>query len=345
MKKVFQCLPILLSAIVLSAEAEHARSVIWDNAPAYQWHAAYPVGNGRLGAMPFGQFPHEQILINEETIWANGPALVMPENSFQYLEQIRTLEAAGDYAGADRTLERELLDSKEAYDYQLAGWLDLEYVNAAQWTDTVRELNLETGVARSVHTLSDGSTITQNVYASAVDDVIVVSVSSSTGIDIAISMDGGIVQDGDIVKAAAGEGENATQFISRIRALPADNVTPSGNTLEVQDAREITVYLSVATDFNREDSSAKLPDGWQNKALQDLDALTGKAAEQVEQDAIADHQSYFSRMDVDFGTTADAILALPTPDRLQRIKNGNDDDPDLIETYFQFGRYLLIASS
>jgi len=43
--------------------------VVWDSKPAAQWDHAYPVGNGRLGAMPFGSYPDEQILLNEDTIW------------------------------------------------------------------------------------------------------------------------------------------------------------------------------------------------------------------------------------------------------------------------------------
>ena len=42
---------------------------------------------------------------------------------------------------------------------------------------------------------------------------------------------------------------------------------------------------------------------------------------------------------------SDEVLALSTPERLKRIKDGASDDPDLIETYFQFGRYMLVASS
>jgi alpha-L-fucosidase 2 len=61
--------------------------------------------------------------------------------------------------------------------------------------------------------------------------------------------------------------------------------------------------------------------------------------------AVADHQQYFSRVSIDLGATADDIRALTTAKRLDRIKQGAHDDPDLFETYFQFGRYLLIASS
>jgi alpha-L-fucosidase 2 len=339
-------LPYLLlffCTFLFSAEAETKSLTIWDNAPAKEWDTAYPVGNGRLGAMPFGQFPQEKILINEETIWASGPDLVMPENSFEHLEKIRELEAAGDYAGADRTFEEHLLNNSRPYSYQLAGWLNIEYQDTPALRKTYRELDLKTGIAKNFYTLEDGSKIRQQVFASWSDDVIAVFISADNPISLSVSMDGGIIKDGDIVKTAAADGSNGTRFETRVR-IQGDSRAVD-NSLEVKDARDIVIYLSIATDFNRQDSSAKRPDGWQSKALKDLDEAVSKPLVKIRNNAVAGHRRYFDRVDVDFGKTADEILALPTPARLQRIKDGKDDDPDLIETYFQFGRYLLIAAS
>ena len=60
------------AGFLIDVPSRAAELVIWDDRPAEQWDTAYPVGNGRLGAMPFGQFPQEMILINEETIWARS---------------------------------------------------------------------------------------------------------------------------------------------------------------------------------------------------------------------------------------------------------------------------------
>ncbi|MDD4174625.1 MAG: glycoside hydrolase N-terminal domain-containing protein, partial [Kiritimatiellae bacterium] len=107
MKRFAYCVCLWLAA--LSAVADGKSLMIWDNAGAGdRWDIAYPVGNGRLGAMPFGNFPNEKILLNEETIWHRGPAKVMPEHSFEHLEAVRRLEAAGDYSGADRVFEETL---------------------------------------------------------------------------------------------------------------------------------------------------------------------------------------------------------------------------------------------
>ena len=324
--------------------------VIWDDLTAYDFEVAYPVGNGRLGAMTFAAFPQERILINEETIWRNDGPMYMADDLLPHLEKVRELEAAGDYAGADGYFETHLSGSgsgaKSPYSYQLLGWLNLEYRNTVALQRTVRSLDLNTGVARTVYSLEDGSTITQEVFASTPDDVIAVTIQSDQPLDLAIAMDGATVDGTDLVKTGQATGAEGTRFTGRVRVAQATGtVSAAGDALELKQTESVTLYFSAATDFNRIEPATKLADGWQQKALADLEALNGKSLNQVKQAAIADHQNYFNRVASDFGATADAVRALPTRLRLDRIKSGAHDDPDLIETYFQYGRYLLIASS
>jgi alpha-L-fucosidase 2 len=323
--------------------------VIWDDFPAYDFEAAYPVGNGRMGAMPFSWFPGERILINEETIWENHDPMFMAENSFVHLEKVRALEAAGDFQAADKSFETHICGggSKKRYpnSYQLAGWLKLDYRNTAGIQNTIRTLDLKTGIARTIYTLADGSTITQEVFASTPDDVVAVSVKAQKPIDLRVSMDGAKVEGSDLVKNASADGNAGTRFLSRVRVANTTAVSAQGDALEVKQATDVTLYLSASTDFNRLEPAKKLPDGWQKKASADLDALKGKTPDQIRQAAVSDHQKYFNRVQSDFGRTADSIRSKPTRLRLERLKAGAHDDPDLMESYFQFGRYLLIASS
>jgi beta-glucosidase len=318
--------------------------VIWDDRPAEEWDVAYPVGNGRLGAMPFGNYPSEKILLNEETIWARSDGFEMPADSFEHLERVRELEAAGDYEGADVYFQQHMQSEKRPDSYQLLGWLQLDYL-AAPLKESRRELDLATGIATTQYSLTDGNEITQTVLASAPDDVIVLRISASRPIDLRVALDDGAVIDGDLVKTGAATGDNATQYEGRVRVLADGRTSEIDGGLSVGDSRDITIYIAAATNFNRNDSGLMLAEGWNYKALADLDALQAKSAGAVEQAAVNDHQNYFDRLSVDFGATSDEVLALPTPERLKRIKNGASDDPDLIETYFQFGRYLLVASS
>ncbi len=97
---------IILAVPDTFAQAEDLE--IWDDRPAESWDRAYPVGNGRLGAMPQGSFPRERVLINEETIWERQRQFGMSPDSFQHLEQVRQLEAVRDYRGADEYFQKHL---------------------------------------------------------------------------------------------------------------------------------------------------------------------------------------------------------------------------------------------
>ncbi len=345
MKSIVYLSIAVFCAAMVYAKPDNTELVLWDDAPASQWDVAYPVGNGRLGAMPFACFPREKILINEETIWSRSSPMLMDENSFEHLEKVRELEASGDYQGADQYFQKHLQDGRNPDGYQLVGWLNLEYRNTAALKSTYRELNLKTGVARNDYSLTDGSHITQEVFVGESSDVIALSISADKPISMTISLDGSVVQGGDLVKIASASGENATEFVSRARVSPSDKIQEVDNTLEINDVKQVVIYLSVATDFNRKDSASKLPEGWQQRALQDLDALKEISLKNLKNRAVTEHKVYFDRLDLDLGRTPDAVLELPTRARLQRIKDGMHDDPDLIESYFQFARYLLIASS
>ena len=252
------CRPICIAVVVFASclsggQAIAADGVLWDDRPAEKWDNAYPVGNGRLGAMPMGQFPREMILVNEETIWARSPddAFEMPNDSVKHLEAVRKLEASGDYRGADRYFERHLQNGREPDGYQLLGWLRLEYQDAAPLQQLHRELELKSGIAKNVYTLEDGTHITQKVFASGPDDVIAVLISADRNISVDVSIDGGLIDDGDLVKNGAGTGASATRFVGRVRAFPSDQVEATSDRLQIKNSKEIAIYLSAATNFDR----------------------------------------------------------------------------------------------
>ncbi len=334
-----------MAAVLTPSPSFGAGPLIWDDGPATEWELAYPVGNGRLGALPFGQFPTEKILINEETIWSRSEPMLMPEDSFEHLEVVRRLEAAGDYQAADRHFVEHLQDGIDPDSYQFAGWLDLAYTGTSTLESTRRELDLSTGIARSVHTLADGSNIVQTVFASGPDDVIVVTVSAESPVGLRVSFDGGIAEGTDIVLDGAGTGHDATRFRVRVRvATDGESRTVDGG-LEVASTRETTIAIAVATDLDRDVAGAKLADGWQAAALDALEQIAGQSIDSLQAAAIADHGRYFDRLHLDLGASPKPLMNLPTRKRLHRVKEGAEDDPDLVEAYFQLGRYLLIASS
>jgi alpha-L-fucosidase 2 len=73
-------------------------------------------------------------------------------------------------------------------------------------------------------------------------------------------------------------------------------------------------------------------------------ALT-KPYETMKATHIVDYQRLFHRVKIDLGAAPAEVAALPTDERIARIKKTGMPDPDLVETHYQYGRYLLIGSS
>jgi len=338
-------------SVAQNARALSAGQLIWDDASAEKWDVAYPVGNGRLGAVVFGEFPKERIVLNEETIWQKNPRLLMPADSFTHLEKIRELDAEGLYAGASDYFRTHL--QKEGYrpsGYQLLGDLSLQHLNVSAPTGLYRELNLDTALASSTASLGNGQ-IQQVVYVSMVDDVIVVQLDSTVAqglhLRIQVGRQGSLsrVEDKDLVTEGKAD-DGGTCYHGRLRIRhQGGTVTGPKDRFEIRGAQAVTLLITAVTDFNRHDVEQPLQGPWQKRAEQVLDALNNKSEARIRADAIARHQDMARRCRLDLGQSADPILKLPTKERLARIKDKHEDDPDLVETYFHFGRNLLMASS
>ena len=96
----------LCAACVLDVSATEAATpdpdttTLWYKQPAETWSEAMPLGDGRLGAMLFGNPAKERILINEETVWTDGPYNPANTAGAEHVAEIRRLVFRRDYARA-----------------------------------------------------------------------------------------------------------------------------------------------------------------------------------------------------------------------------------------------------
>jgi len=80
--------------------------------------------------------------------------------------------------------------------------------------------------------------------------------------------------------------------------------------------------------------------------LQTLNKISGISWTKLLAEQVKDFQSYFNRCRLNFAATENSkeTAQLSVLERLTRFGNGASD-PDLINMYFNFGRYLLVSSS
>ena len=338
-----------LASVTAAADRPH---ILWYKQPAAQWTEALPIGNGRLAAMVFGKFDDERIQLNEDTIWPGSRKNRDNPAAPAAVQDVRRLLLEGRVAEAEARAKDMLGVPSRLVPYQPLGDLHLRFGPREGVTGYRRELNLDTGIARSTYK-AGGVTYTEEVFASVPGDHLIVvrisadrpgSVSFTAALDRAAnsktSSDGStIVMEGQALRqdGKADEGGNGVKFRAELRAVTQrGSVTADSNGLKVQNADSATLLLTAATDFRTQDLVGAC------KAAVDGGAKKSYAG--LRSEHVADHQRLIGRATFELGPTADALADMPTDERLKRLQSGQSD-AHLIETYFQFGRYLLIASS
>ena len=323
---------------------------LWYDSPSEKWVEALPVGNGRMGAMVFGDPQNEVIQLNEDTVWAGQPNQNHNPEAKAYLDEVRELLFKGKSMEAQELVNQHFISQKShGMPYQTLGNLRLSFYNHQNYSNYYRELDLETAVTTTRYSVDDVDFETQ-VFASHPDEVIVVKISAnqSGALHFSASMDrteeaemslhaNEIKLSGRSTDFEGIEGKVEFHAISKIQNKGGELIKKE-DALEVKNADEVRIYISVGTNFkNYKDISGNASQAAQTH----LDAIASKPIEEIYTDHVKDYQSYFNRVALDLGQTK--AMQNPTDVRIQNFKAGND--PALVALYFQFGRYLLISSS
>jgi alpha-L-fucosidase 2 len=342
---------VITSGSALSQEPQYALTEplkLWYTEPAANWNEALPVGNGRLGGMFFGGINEERIQLNEESVWSGGKEDFVNPDAKKNLALVRELLFEGQYAEAQRLAQANLMGNKtKPSSYQTLGDLTLRFKHDKPATDYTRELDIEKAIGK-VQYKSDGILYTREIFSSAVDQVLVMRISSDK--PGALSFRLNLTRPGDKaeIKVASNSislsehvGDSyGVKLFSKVTVLTKDgSVSPSGNSLEIAGATEAIIYLAANTNYRGKDEVAATEN--------QLDKIAKKPVDDIVKQHIADYRSYFSRMNlvlVQPVATRFAYVNFPTNERLAAVRRGNVD-PHLLVLYYHFGRYLLISSS
>jgi alpha-L-fucosidase 2 len=326
-----------------SSQPKPSQLKLWFNKPASDWNEALPVGNGRLGGMIFGNVRHERLQLNESSVWSGASVDFVNPKAKSSLPKIRKLLFDGRYAEAQDLAQQDIMGNKKVESsYQTLGdlWLDFSHVEHSI-NNYRRELDIETAVAKVSYEVN-GIQYTREVFSSATDQVIVMRLTAdrakSISVNLHVSRPGNkalIKNDNETLwmREHVNNGVGV-KLISAFKVLTDGVANSTDTSIVVKNADAVTILVSAATDYEKQDFEAICKNNLQNASSQSYDELKKKHIE--------DYQQYFNRVSFDLGVT-DAIY-FPTDARVAAIQQGNVD-PQLISLYYQFGRYLLISSS
>ncbi|TLS48259.1 glycoside hydrolase family 95 protein [Paenibacillus antri] len=344
---------------------------LWYKQPAATWEEALPLGNGRLGAMAFGGVREERYALNEDTLWSGFPRDTNNYEALRYLKTARELIANGEY-GAAETLVRDKMLGANVQSYEPLGDLRLTLHAADGEPEAyVRELELGSAVSTVRYKLG-GVTYVRESFVSAPDQAMILRLTTEEGapFDVDAALDSPLkhavaaagddlllqgrapthIADnyrGDHPYSVQYEDDAGLSFAIRLRAVvDGGTLSAADGTLRIRGARSMTLLLAAATDFERYDVMPK-PGAAPLAATcaAALDAMRSMPYGTLRARHEAEHRALFERAELTLGNgEAGEADDTPTDERLARYREGVRDDR-LEELYFQYGRYLLIASS
>lgn len=328
---------------------------LWYKQPAEDWEReALPLGNGKLGAMVFGGIAEERIQLNEDSMWAGPPVPQDRQGAAKYLKQARRLFYAGKYAECDELVKQRIMGKRVSpRSHQTLGDLHMKFGIAEPVEDYHRELDLDRAIATTSFR-HKGVRFVRRVFASPVDDVLVVLISADQ--PGKISLDVSLDRPVDFKSTASGSDKlimsgrvshngkhkgvkYEAQLVARAKG---GSMQAIGNRLRLKDADQVVLLLAAATDFNFDRPYKPLKMDLGRTCARRLKKAAGRPYPALEKAHITEHQRLFKRVALDLGGRPG--VDLPTDKRLAAFQKGADD-PGLIELYFQYGRYLLISSS
>ena len=353
MKKIVAFCLVSLTLVSAAFAQDNSLLKLWYNEPAKQWVEALPVGNGRLGAMIYGNPENEVIQLNENTVWAGSPNRNDNPEAKAALPEVRKLIFEGKYKEAQDIInEKFISNTSHGMPYQTVGNLNLKFQGHENFTDYYRELDLEKAVVSSRYT-ANGVKYETSVFSSFPDQVIVAQIKADKPGAVTFSATMNRPKPSQVEVKTNGNNElilsgttsdfekvkGMVKFEARVKIVAkGGQVLANDTALNVTGADVVTIYISMATNFkNYNDLTADASE----KSKTYLKNAVKKDYNKMLKNHIADYQQYFSRVNLDLGTTES--VKKPTNIRLAEFAKGND--PQMVTLYFQFGRYLLISSS
>lgn len=311
------------------------------NKPAGKWEEAFPIGNGRMGAMIFGQPGEEKLQLNEDSIWYGGPMDRINPDAKENLPKVRKLILEGKIPEAEELLRTAFSGNPQSqHPYQKAGDVEIRHMGLwkdwgfggpkgpEEYTEYKRLLDMEKGLAE-VSFSQDGVDYEREYLASYPAQVLAMRLRASRPGSISIRLlltrdhlaEASGKEGSDTVWLSGSLGKTGSDYILAVKACAKGGVVRTvGETLEVDNADEVVLYFAQETSFYHGDA-------YRETAVKRLEAAAEKGYESIKAEHVADYQALYTR--VSFHLEGEEA-----PETLLKAQQ-----------YFQFGRYLMIAGS
>ena len=336
------CLVSLLFGAHAPALAENPLTLWYNTDAGTEFTDALPIGNGYMGGLIYGGVTKDYIGLNESTVWSGGPGDNNRRGAAGYLKEARDAMFRGDYKTAESVVSNHMIGSGPA-SFQPVGDLVITTSHAGAG-DYRRELDLRTAIAKTMYSVG-GVKHTREYFASYPDHVIVVHLSADKNGSVSF---GATMTTPHNSKRMSNDGNtliydvtvNSIKFQNRLNVFAdGGKVSVSNGNINVEGANSATLVITTATNFKAYNDVTGDPGAI---AAEIMSKVKGKSYEDLKAAHLADYQAIFNRVTLNLGE-ADKSAGDITSTRVKNFNSTND--PSLVELHYQYGRYLLIASS
>ncbi|MBE5818104.1 MAG: glycoside hydrolase family 95 protein [Clostridiales bacterium] len=348
-------------------------NILYEKKPASRWIEAYPLGNGHIGAMVFGDTKHDVVKLNDDTLYS-GKNECADAMSADYIDEIRKLIFEDKNVEAYQACHEHLLgDPLFVRSYQEVADLVIDSDMCGEVSDYRRELDMSKGIS-TVTYVQNGNKITKEYFISFDKDIMLVkikadapvlncAVSLSRDRDCSIkSVDDCVLLNGQLVDIPTdrrGAFSANMRFAAAVRVL-TDGKTSDGQTrgenesgdmpcfgklataVTVKNASWITLVYTSQTDYDYENLSL-------DRSIEPMNVVWDKVHEFNADDYCATKcaaakfvNDLYSRASLKL---TDKASDKPVTELLALSREKNENTCDVVEKVFNLGRYLLITSS
>lgn len=343
-------------ALGIGSLAAENNSRLWYKQPSEQWTDALPVGNGRIGAMIYGNPVAERLQINEETLYSGkGNRSRLNPDAWPSVVEVRKLLSEGRLSEAEKLAQLGIVATPQSSGhYETLGEIEVFFDNVDGYSKDSYErwLDLETATA-GVKFSVGSSKIERAMFVSAPENVLVHRIAVTEGSHkLSFQMRtyrhvNGIGGDSlshtsfhddkhTTYMNGAPSGWDPIRFATGLTIKTDGDLRAIGEFLVVENATEAVAYFTATTTYRHEDLFGAI-DETLNKA-KELDY------EDIRARHIQDYQNLYKKCALEFKSSDETGLQLPTDKRINATKLGAND-LGLISLTFDYGRYLLISSS
>ncbi|RYF95839.1 MAG: glycoside hydrolase family 95 protein [Chitinophagaceae bacterium] len=311
-----------------------------------------PIGNGKLGAMVYGNPGEEIIRLNEHSLWSGGPNRNDNPLALAALPELRSLIQAGEYKAAEKLSDKVII-SKTSHGqmFQPLGNIWIKNPGHDQYSEYLRELKFDSAKVNISYT-SNGVKYRREMFASLKDSVIVIRLTADKpgSLNFSIGLNSLLPQSKVLIVRAGvlqitghnmdHEGVKGVLNFNGQLSVKAESgqISNTDSSIIVKDANTVTIRFSAATNFvNYHDVSGDA----KSLVTKTMRVSDNKTYNELLKSHTAAYKKYYDRVKLDLGDNSRDQY--PTDERLAAF--ASSADPAFAALYFQYGRYLLISGS